>query len=81
MTTRSAASKVDQLKARIAALEQVCADMYQVAGAIGAPVRILDQLHAAASGKRLPHESVLPFDDAECVPLPPLKKPQRAKKR
>ncbi len=58
------------LRSRVAALEQVCADLYQVAGAIGAPVRVLDQLAAAAAGKDLPYASVLPFDAAECEPLP-----------
>ncbi len=42
-------------------LRQVCAEMYQVAGVLGASEKVLDNLAAAASGKPLPHESVLPY--------------------
>lgn len=59
-----------ELKARVDALEQLAAEVYQVVGAIGAPVRVLDQLAAAADGKPLPHDTVLPFDASECTPLP-----------
>ena len=58
------------LQKRIQELEQLCAEMLQVAGALGAPVRVLDQLHAAADGQHLPHDTVLPFDASECTPLP-----------
>ena len=68
--TKMATKSLEQLESRITALEELCAEMYQVAGAIGAPLRILDQLASAAAGKRLPLESVLPFDGSECQPLP-----------
>jgi len=60
----------NNLLVRVNVLEALCAEMYQVAGAVGTPERILDQLSAAANGKPLPHESVLPFDASECTPLP-----------
>jgi hypothetical protein len=44
------------------ALRRVCAEMYQVAGALVAPVRVLDQLAAAAAGRPLPYETVLPVN-------------------
>ena len=41
-------------------LRKVCAEAYQMAGALGAPVKALDNLSAAASGKPIPHETFLP---------------------
>jgi transcriptional regulator with XRE-family HTH domain len=41
-------------------LRLVCAEAYQFAGAHNAPVEVLDNLDAAASGEPLPHESFLP---------------------
>lgn len=66
---------------RIDQLEQFAAEMYQVAGAVGAPLRILDQLAAAASGKPLPHETVLPFYQHELKPLAPVKRKGAKRKR
>jgi len=54
------------LRARVELLERVCAEAYQFAGAVGAPVRVLDNLAAAAEGKSLPHESMLPVSAEEC---------------
>jgi hypothetical protein len=51
---------------RVAALERVCAEIYQFAGAVGAPVRVLDLLHAAAQGEPLPDASILPIAAEEC---------------
>lgn len=48
-----AAAEIDRLR-------RVCAEAYQFAGTFGAPVRVLDQLQAAAEGRVLPHESILP---------------------
>ena len=57
---------------RIAALEAVCAEAYQVIGAateraglFGDPatLRALDNLHAAAAGQPLPHQSMLPWPE------------------
>lgn len=44
---------VDQLRA-------VCAEAYQLAGALNAPVEALDNLSAAANGEPLPHATFLP---------------------
>jgi hypothetical protein len=49
------------LRARLAALETVCAEAYQAAGAAGAPARVLDNLWAAAQGEPIPHATVLPI--------------------
>lgn len=37
------------------------AELYQVLGALDAPGNVLDQVSAAMQGKRLPHETLLPF--------------------
>ncbi len=46
-------------------LRTLCAEMYQVAGTLGADARVLDNLSAAASGKPLPHASLLPYPQAD----------------
>lgn len=56
------------LQARIARLEQLCAEVYQVAGTAGAPVRVLDALSAAANGKRIPRVPLLPITASEFDP-------------
>lgn len=48
------------LVAEIERLQSVCAEAYQFAGSVDAPVRVLDSLSAAAQGRDLPHESMLP---------------------
>ena len=60
------ASEIDTLRARVAALEGLCADVYQLAGTVGAPVRFLNALAAAAAGKRLPKVELLPVLETEC---------------
>jgi hypothetical protein len=60
------ASELDLARARIGALESLCADMYQLAGVIGAPVRFLDALWAAAQGERLPRRELLPVTLLDC---------------
>jgi hypothetical protein len=60
------ASELDTLRARVEALEGLCADVYQLAGTVGAPVRFLDALAAAAAGKRLPKAELLPVLETEC---------------
>ena len=62
-----ATTELDRLRRRLAALEGVCAEAYQVAGAVGAPERVLDQLHAASEGKPLPYATVLPIAAADCA--------------
>lgn len=63
-TTRAATRAA--LARRVALLERVCGEAYQVAGAVGAPVRVLDQLRAASEGEPLPHATILPVTAEEC---------------
>ncbi len=55
-----------QLQARIEVLEGILAEAYQLAGAIGAPRRVLDNLAAAVDGEPLPHGTFLPIQAEEC---------------
>jgi hypothetical protein len=57
---------VETLRERIALLERVCGEAYQLAGEVGAPVRVLDFLAAAANGDALPADSMLPVTADEC---------------
>ena len=59
-------TELDTLRARVALLEDVLAEAYQFAGAVGAPVRVLDNLDAAVAGRHLPHETFLPVRAEEC---------------
>lgn len=59
-------TRIHDLKERISILEQVCAEAYQLAGAVGAPEKALDNLAAAAEGKPLPHATFLPVSAADC---------------
>jgi len=55
-----------RLRGRLDDLERVCAEAYQFAGAVGAPVRVLDTLQAAAQGRPIPRASFLPVAAEEC---------------
>ena len=55
------------LEAEIAALRQLCAEAYQVVGALNGRSNILDNLSAAAQGEPLPHATVLPYCATEDV--------------
>jgi hypothetical protein len=57
---------IDTLQRRVEALERLCGEAYQFAGAVGAPVRVLDALAAAANGDPIPEASVLPIVAEEC---------------
>jgi hypothetical protein len=57
---------VEALRARIRVLEDVLGEAYQFAGAVGAPVRVLDNLAAALAGDPLPIASFLPIAADEC---------------
>ena len=59
-------SELETARARIAVLEALCADAYQLAGTVGAPVRFLDALAAAADGKPIPKGDLLPVLEDEC---------------
>lgn len=58
--------RTQDLEQRIAILEQVCAEAYQLAGAVGAPEKALDNLAAAADGRPIPHATFLPVSAADC---------------
>ena len=59
--------EAERLRARVAALESLCAELYQVAGALDAPVVVLDALHAAAGGDPLPDVSLIGLDIANDI--------------
>lgn len=48
-------------EARIADLTGLCAELYQVLGALDAPEHILDKVSAAANGEAIPAIDLLPF--------------------
>ena len=58
-------ARIEDLEGRISTLERVCAEAYQLAGAVGAPVKALDNLAAAAEGRPIPHETFLPVFSAD----------------
>ena len=61
------ASELETLRARVAALEDICGAAYQLAGTVGAPVRFLDALAAASGGGAIPAvEALLPVSELEC---------------
>ena len=59
-----AGKRLKELEPRVVELEALCSDIYQVAGALGAPAVVLDALHAAASGDPLPRVSLIGLDIA-----------------
>lgn len=61
-----AEATIEELTRRIDDLQRVCAEAYQFAGTVGAPVRVLDTLAAAAQGRPLPEGSMLPVAAEEC---------------
>ncbi|MCY3842297.1 MAG: hypothetical protein OXH69_02010 [Acidobacteria bacterium] len=63
---RESGRRVRDLEQRISVLEQVCAEAYQLAGAVGEPEKALDNLAAAAEGKPIPHATFLPVSAADC---------------
>lgn len=62
---KTTGGEVAQLRARVEALEDVCAEAYQFAGEVGAPARVLDRLWAAAQGQTIPVASMLPVTAEE----------------
>jgi hypothetical protein len=50
---------------RLVALENVCGEAYQLAGACGASVKALDNLSAASDGRPIPHKTFLPISPDE----------------
>jgi hypothetical protein len=54
-------AELEAARAEIDHLRTLCAEVYQVAGTLGADARVLDNLWAAADGKPLPHASLLPY--------------------
>lgn len=62
-----AISSHDELVAEVGLLRSVCAEAYQMAGALDAPVEVLDNLSAAANGEDLPHETFLPVASHDLI--------------
>jgi hypothetical protein len=65
---------LDALRHRVQALEELCAEVYQLAGEIGAPVRFLDALWAAAQGRPLPGGERIPVRAEECSEMAALQR-------
>ena len=61
--------RIRDLEERILVLERVCAEAYQLAGAVGAPAKALDNLVAGAEGEPIPHATFLPVSAADCDEL------------
>ena len=62
---RQASDRLDdvlKVAAERDALRLVCGEAYQMAGALNAPTKALDNLLAASTGAPLPHESFLPAE-------------------
>lgn len=53
---------IEKLEAERDVLRLVCAEAYQMAGALGASAKALDNLSAASAGAPLPHETFLPVE-------------------
>ena len=60
--------RLTKAQARIADLEALCGELYQVLGALDAPAQVLDKVYAASNGDAIPSGDLLPF-----VPEPPAK--------
>lgn len=66
MATTHGGRELAALRARVRQLETVIGEAYQLAGAVGAPERVLDNLSAAIDGGDLPHTTFLPVLAEEC---------------
>ena len=60
------ARRFGALERRVASPQQVRGEAYQLAGAVGAPVKALDNPAADACGKPTPHVTFLPVNAADC---------------
>lgn len=61
--------RIRDLDQRILVLERVCTEAYQLAGAVGAPEKALDNLATAAGGEPIPHATFLPVPAVDCDDL------------
>jgi len=68
-------------RARVDALEELCAAAYQLAGEVGAPARILDALWAGAQGAPIPAGDLLPVTASECEAIDTLGRQLEAVRR
>jgi hypothetical protein len=50
---------------RVEELESLCGELYQVLGTVGAPIRVLDKVSAAAAGKAIPDLDLLPIGEMD----------------
>jgi hypothetical protein len=58
---RETPTELEAARAEIDRLRRLCAEVYQVAGALGADALVLDALWAAAQGQPVPPISLLPY--------------------
>lgn len=66
----AAESDLSTARAEIGRLRTVCAEAYQLAGAVGAPAKVLDNLSYAAQGAPdLPHTTFLPILPEDCAEI------------
>lgn len=77
----SHAQEVVKLRARVEQLEDVLGAMYQFAGAVGAPLRVLDALWASAQGQAVDTGTLLPVHADECEEILTLKRQLEAVRR
>ncbi len=61
-----ASNELDVLRRRVEALEGLCAEAYQLAGEVGAPIGVLDRLWAGAQGEPIPGRSFARVHASEC---------------
>jgi hypothetical protein len=61
-----ASSELEVLRRRVEQLEGLCAEAYQLAGEVGAPVAVLDRLWAGAQGEPIPGRSFAGMRASEC---------------
>jgi hypothetical protein len=66
-TTKTTDEELARLRTRVDELQSLCAEAYQLAGEVGAPIRVLDRLGAACYGQPLPGDSFLPVYADECT--------------
>lgn len=71
-------AEIATLRQENEALRQVCADAYQMAGALHANETALDNLAAAALGRPIPHEHMTPHMEGPCAWCDSLKKENEA---
>lgn len=55
-------SDSNEYAAQVVEMRNMCFEVYQINGQLGANEKVLDNLMAAFEGKRLPHKTLLPYE-------------------